>query len=819
MKKIRGISWKDSKGSRKYQESNIELVVPVLASAFLSVACMFIFMYAARIILGDIYPDTADTAVGIIPLAIVALVISCGMEVKNTRFKKIGYGICIGLFAVGVIYAIYYIRDGYNLRKLQLGIEKFVSLYVLDWNRYYGTSIQFYSTTAKYLTMTIDVIWVGAALLLLWIGKLLGKNTVMAALPILVLIGELVVGLSPDWGGLFLLLLGILIAGAIRWRKPEFYLARGDRRGGGGYLVFFRWIIAAVGVCLVFLMVHLSGKPSAQKLIENSPAIRENVTNMVNNLLEGVFNYSWGNNAESDTEELDNTSPQYNNELILTIRFMGLTGGEVYLKGFCGTDYEDSEWIRDRKRFERACKSAGYDVEDMSKTIMGMASNRLTIYNGMHDLSESVDGRTFEIEYQRYGNNRAYVPYFVKPDADKIVADGDGRYVRVSDKTILRLNMWRHEGEYEEYLDHMNHIPLNEKEKWYERFVYDNYTEVPKELDSVREIAAKIKVPGYDYDSLRPGDMARDDVVMYSDNQRTLYTAYAVAEWLAVNATYSLELPVLPGGEDPINYFLGVSRQGYCMHFASAGVMILRQLGIPARYVSGYIVPLSAMQPMIGSYKADVYDNMSHAWAEVYLSGVGWVPIEMTKAYGNQTDVDVPPVEFESPTEAESDVAEPGTEPDDNTEPDTDETQEEPSTNEPQTNESDGKGKGSGAIIAIIILAVIAVAVGLIILLVYKAVRGYRKHLDKLVSKKKARQAVMLINRRIYVKERFRRNGLRKGLNDQQYEEYLKEAYPQILHGDWEHYMEIAKKASFSKSRITEDEMNFCYNIYKKYKQ
>ena len=73
------------------------------------------------------------------------------------------------------------------------------------------------------------------------------------------------------------------------------------------------------------------------------------------------------------------------------------------------------------------------------------------------------------------------------------------------------------------------------------------------------------------------------------------------------------------------------------MHFASAGALILQSLGVPARYASGYVVELSAFHKEKKGYQADVPDYNAHAWVEIYLENIGWVPVEMTPGYTNDS--------------------------------------------------------------------------------------------------------------------------------------------------------------------------------------
>lgn len=79
--------------------------------------------------------------------------------------------------------------------------------------------------------------------------------------------------------------------------------------------------------------------------------------------------------------------------------------------------------------------------------------------------------------------------------------------------------------------------------------------------------------------------------------------------------------------EEFLDYFLLESREGFCSHFATAFVLLARAEGLPARYVEGFCIPLT------GSKYMEVNSGMSHAWPEVYLEGIGWIPFEPTPGY------------------------------------------------------------------------------------------------------------------------------------------------------------------------------------------
>ena len=76
-----------------------------------------------------------------------------------------------------------------------------------------------------------------------------------------------------------------------------------------------------------------------------------------------------------------------------------------------------------------------------------------------------------------------------------------------------------------------------------------------------------------------------------------------------------------------LDYFMLENRKGYCSYFATAFVLLARAEGIPARYVEGFCVPT------ISGKRMEITSNMAHAWPEIYLEGVGWIPFEPTPGY------------------------------------------------------------------------------------------------------------------------------------------------------------------------------------------
>ncbi|MDO5410398.1 MAG: transglutaminase domain-containing protein [Lachnospiraceae bacterium] len=111
--------------------------------------------------------------------------------------------------------------------------------------------------------------------------------------------------------------------------------------------------------------------------------------------------------------------------------------------------------------------------------------------------------------------------------------------------------------------------------------------------------------------------------------------AAEIGQLLDETAYYTLSPGKAPKDKDFVTWFLTDNKRGYCMHFASAGVMMLREAGLISRYAEGCFVSASDWeQREDGSWYAQIKDSAAHAWAEIYREEMGaWVPLELTPAY------------------------------------------------------------------------------------------------------------------------------------------------------------------------------------------
>ena len=127
--------------------------------------------------------------------------------------------------------------------------------------------------------------------------------------------------------------------------------------------------------------------------------------------------------------------------------------------------------------------------------------------------------------------------------------------------------------------------------------------------------------------------------------------ANQVIQYFQDNYSYTLRPGYIFGNQDYITHFLLDSKRGYCTHFATSGTMLLRYMGIPARYVEGYMFSyydvVDIGELVEGADYADYYagyapfgetalveleipDAFAHAWVEIYIPGRGWIVVDPT---------------------------------------------------------------------------------------------------------------------------------------------------------------------------------------------
>lgn len=160
-------------------------------------------------------------------------------------------------------------------------------------------------------------------------------------------------------------------------------------------------------------------------------------------------------------------------------------------------------------------------------------------------------------------------------------------------------------------------------------------TENVRAAEEYSDYVHRFYTAGADIEGVKTvADLIRPDF----DGAATTYEKImTVVDYMIKNYSYTLS-PDKPSSEysSDVDAFLLETKNGYCVHFATAAALILRELGIPARYVQGYIA--SGAYKSTGEsgetvYKTTVMDKNAHAWVEVWIDGLGWRTVEVTPQY------------------------------------------------------------------------------------------------------------------------------------------------------------------------------------------
>lgn len=329
----------------------------------------------------------------------------------------------------------------------------------------------------------------------------------------------------------------------------------------------------------------------------------------------------WTDNLQSGSDLKTQRNMTRTGTTILRVRTDN--PGRVYLRGYSLGRYDDGVWTN-------------FDV--MSEGLNPMFFTTMSL--------PQTETYVMDIETEAVASNVAFMPYYSLPaqwtvgGSSNSASDGYVTYPGRADS--YSVNYVPYSGDFSDAL-----IPSEyaDNERAYRQTKNSVYLQLPSGGEDIEEALLDIAAENGIY----PGD----------ENVISL-----VAEYIRTCASYNLNAPELPEGEDFALYFLRESHSGYCVHFATAATLMYRALGVPARYVSGFMFDIP--EASAGDWY-NVTDYAAHAWVEVYMDGVGWVPVEVTASAGGsaadepeeettepETPVQEEPVEEETPKEDSS---------------------------------------------------------------------------------------------------------------------------------------------------------------------
>lgn len=750
------------------------------------------------------------------------------------------------LFCSKNIFYGFYLENQLDLEDGLLAMgQKYLSVF----NSYFGKSFMLPPGQEELAAFSFLFCLAIAMIVQFALTKLVCKKEIAVLTPTVVFVAELVVGKTPGALGIFL------------WSASWIWILAGNKQKRGFEIrALLLWTV-------LFGCSALMLRGVAEHLILQAPtykAVQKQLEEKVKSL--GTSNL-WGYR-----ETISNKAPEYSDELVLLVHADKKPQGALYLKAFTGSTYSNSGWTEDKTSFKKA--GAGYDTDEAAR-LLWLELGQDVVFQSKYGINQ-ID---YTVTYGNSMSTRALVPYFSLVSEKEAQISGDwgltksllskGTSVTGPDCNEAAGSML---GTYlmEYYSYHADASSYKRNPwNWYNKYAYQEYCEKKSSLPSVALWADNLRqheermdiARAYSSNSYDSMDMSEQmeylekghDSRVAKTNRARLDVAGNVQAYLKEKFTYSWNLDTIEDGVDPVEYFLSTGKRGYCMHFASAGVLLLRELGVPARYAAGYIVkPGTFYDDAEGGFTAEVMDRNAHAWIEIYLDNTGWVPVEMTPGYTSnyeklptdkelavkreqkerqeeeseqkdeevsQTESEteiVPEIESEteivSETESEKEIM---SEASGGLESDTD-----ASVIEDSAGKTNMQQNVSERLLKILpMLLKMLAAAGLVCSMIYiirKLVKEYHEKLNRKLRSKKYRGAVRLINRRIYNKLRRMGKIRKRYVTDTEYEEILGAVFTKADADEWRHYMEIVKKAAFSDVDISKNEAYFCHKIYQR---
>ena len=442
---------------------------------------------------------------------------------------------------------------------------------------------------------------------------------------------------------------GIRNTFAIHPRKKTFYFTSDKlKKGFFTKYIYSMFIICICIVLLLYTIVSAIGKDRPDKMLD----ARKDLSNFIEDL-----SYRGLTNTLSDLNDtlFNNANIGGTNGGKLgkvdKISFNGSTALEVviddfntpmYFKGFVAGEYKDNSWIEidpEDRLDDFADEYEGY-IQDIGYNKI----TRMAQYDGL-DYPPSE----FSVKVKGASKKYAYAPYFTSYASDNNSGDDrckptkEGHVSLRARKYLMNYYNLSKKADFDDFNSNqalgllsvcdnakfLRDVFETKYEYDYYQYVIDTYLDVTGS-DGLKEAV----------NTINTSYIGINNYQAVYENGSADYSSYinvinAIEKYFDDNFKYTLSPGSTPSDEDFIDYFISEQKEGYCSYFASAGVMLLRHYGIPARYVEGYIIHpnMKTEHNENGMNEIDVLDKSAHAWAEIYTRELGWIPVEFTPGY------------------------------------------------------------------------------------------------------------------------------------------------------------------------------------------
>ncbi len=527
-------------------------------------------------------------------------------------------------------------------------------------------------------------------------------------------------------------------------------------------------------VCILFFISALLAQSSYQEILFAVPV---HVEKTVFRILPDFF--------ESKPEEgtINRGNLQEKERERLKVTLSEVPGDIFYLKGFIGEEYTGSGWKEANDYAFYASQVGGSNASESQINKIAQYYENYT-FEEWKQILDRWDNQTFRITVDEIDGDGEYRPYISK----KITKKRDGyMYDMYSPYFAQKLMLYADAGSWEE----------SGKSGNYWVYAKDVYTRLPETgLTGLRQIC-----------ELYPAQ-TREEITQQ------------IQTILWENISYTLNPGEIPPGKDVAEYVLFERKQGYCQHYATIATLMYRLYGIPARYVSGFLVlPDNFVQQEDGTWSAILKENQSHAWVEIYIDYIGWIPIETTPpgSVVGELSESLGSENMEERTEAvETESQEEATEP--QTEAGTIQNEVEDTTTEVQleNNSSSGNGIMDASFqkyFGISVIIIVSLGGGIAFLICAgHGISCYRRWRIEKNSQSTASRLLQRILKMIWLMGKMKEY---KG-NEDTFSYVVSELIPDVTQEEVFTLVGLAMQENFGKSSVQKEQLRQAYKTYQK---
>lgn len=784
-----------------------------------------------------------------------------------------------GLYFLAVFFG-FYLLSGYLLwEKLKNGFWHVENIYIKHLNQYYNTSIAPYIVGEFESTQVITIFIIFTTILVSFIvcQAILGKVPffimLLTTIPFIVL--PLSVGQIPapvPFATYVMSMFGLLgLNAGLKFGKKHFLKVKKTPRGKdflknrilqyGIGLKTGLILLLLVGTLLIILPLVFTSEFYHNNV--KVPVLKKTITNgvMEYDSTEITAFFQKGNFANiklfpssQSTGGLNKgklgrvAKVKYNNETALQVTVTG-ERETIYLKGFAGSIYDGNSW----SDFNKETLNNFRDIAEWSGDKLqpgNLGSKIIEILNDdkeANDYLNEIYGLDYSIKNISIHNVDAdlksiYIPYYSNVPFHKNYDLTHEAYVKTDKKirdyefTFYDVNNNIMDIDWEMEFTISTNPRQDYKEKYADLDFTMLYEYYQYELNNrIAVYTHYLQVPEQGMDRLKStldGITYEDFKLKYSETALTHAVSY-VKEFIQKDTKYTLSPGVLPKGKDFVDYFLFENKVGYCTHYATSAAIVFRMLGIPARYAEGYVIKdddytkgkksgssqvYYRKGTQTGSTNQDVYDlNIkdanAHAWVEIYVNGFGWVPVEVTPGFSfdeettqvNNTEENTQPEEEpkeEEPTRIPTQLPTKEME-----KPDTTVEKNQEST----TLLSNSNHKIKSRLVQLFISIILLVILLSVPIIASTMIRKNRIKKAALMNNNQKSIFYYVLLRRVFAYYNIDTESNEKIMVGQDDELLRKIQCSELIE-----YMELIKKAKFSKNIISQDEYNFTQNFYLK---